>query len=190
MLSVGAYTIVDRCVPTNRTVYFCLPFVGNEVCHLKNIFSKKITAVGVATILAGFWVVNFCAEAGELSTRRAHEIIVLKTAGKKVFVRSEVVWFHKIPCSSHIPVDTGMSAFHYTDVFLPAYHPPIHHSLDHHCGYCVLAWYTWAHHSHICHSCNVPRSPCMDIFFLRLFEPEDDDTAVLWNRNCNPNSTM
>lgn len=54
MLSVGAYTLVERCVPSNRTVYFYLPFVRNEVCHLKNILSKKRTAVGVATILAGF----------------------------------------------------------------------------------------------------------------------------------------
>lgn len=65
------------------------------------------------------------------------------------FVRSEVVWFHEIPCSFHIPIDTGMSAFHYTDVFLPAYHPLIYLSLDHRCGYSVLAWYTLAHHSHI-----------------------------------------
>jgi hypothetical protein len=60
-----------------------VPFVRNEVCHFKNIFSKKRTAVGVATILAGFRVVNLCAEAGEPSTGRAHENIVLKTARKK-----------------------------------------------------------------------------------------------------------
>lgn len=82
---------------------------------------------------------------------------------KKVFVRfvrSEVVWFHEIPCSCHMPIVTGMSDFHYTGVFLPAYHPPIHLSLDHHCGYCVLAWYTLAHHS------------CIFVYFIRVIYPD------------------
>jgi hypothetical protein len=49
----------------------------------RTYFSKKRTAFGVATILAGFRVVNLCAEAGEPSTGRAHKNIVLKTARKK-----------------------------------------------------------------------------------------------------------
>lgn len=39
----------------NQTVCYSLPIVGKEVCHLKNIFSKKRTALGLATILAGFF---------------------------------------------------------------------------------------------------------------------------------------
>jgi hypothetical protein len=183
--------MVDHCVPSNRTVCFHLPFVRNEVCHLKNILKKENSSCcgyNIGWLLSGKFM---CSSRWTVYWESSWNHCT-QDSWKKVFVRSvrsEVVWFHEIPCSCHISIDTGMSAFH-QDVFLPAYHPLIHLSIDHHCGYCGLAWYTLAHHSHIFHSCNIPRSPCMDIFFLRLLEPEDDGTAVLWNRNYNPNSTM